>query len=675
MNASFRTAFWAMCLGLTVPMVLLVGVELTSGGRASRRSSLAAADSNASLRSQWEGAALKSARRDATRPTVKSRSPGRESAGRNARDIAADGAVVLDPQLEVDPLVPEPDTAHDRHVRALVTGNRPRVDIVPEEINGSGASAPDGREIEMRLANIQSRLDRLGRAIADQPPRDAPADPARQAAELLKQLQQARELDKVAAQFPKLTEPEHEDVIHESDPAGTGTKPAESGEKQGLVPEPRPAAPKKARLFTKIYRPRHLSAGALQSLVAPLLTPGIGKAGASDAGTDDAAPSAAGESSPAPVSAVVVRDYPEVLRKIDLLVRQLDIPPVPVMIEATVVTVRLSRGMPHGIDLQKFKPAGFTIAPADRLPATAPASAASQAPGATTSPGSRGSVLTHGLGLKCGVLEGDPRAFLSTLEETLPVRRTNAWQINVLNRQPAQVMVNDPYSAEGSSGMILRVRPIVAAGGLVTLDVRRDVDLDTAAARSRSAALTHQIVLQEGQTAVAAGFYAEHLSAPLASAPGTGPLRVTGPANGRQPGVIERCETIVILTPHVVRPGSEAGQTRRTDISPSIVRKRPTVQQAAEMSAKTPTRKVSPGRSIRTVQGTPADLAPKTPATDSEPRRLPVENAAAARSVGPESTAPEETADLDEIPVIEIAIPVDKGQGPMIRPAGAKTAR
>jgi hypothetical protein len=29
MNASFRTAFWAMCLGFTVPMVLFVGVELT----------------------------------------------------------------------------------------------------------------------------------------------------------------------------------------------------------------------------------------------------------------------------------------------------------------------------------------------------------------------------------------------------------------------------------------------------------------------------------------------------------------------------------------------------------------------------------------------------------------------------------------------------------------------
>src|SRR5262249_57737360 len=110
--------------------------------------------------------------------------------------------------------------------------------IVPEEVNGSGASGPDGREIEMRLANIQSRLDRLGRAIADQPPRDAPADPARQAAELLKQLRQAREPDQAAAQFPKLTEPEHDNIIHESDLAGTGTKPPESGEKQGPGPQP-----------------------------------------------------------------------------------------------------------------------------------------------------------------------------------------------------------------------------------------------------------------------------------------------------------------------------------------------------------------------------------------------------------------------------------------------------
>ncbi len=50
MNASFRTAFWAMCLGLTVPMVLFVGVELTTGSKARHATSLAAADRGISLR-------------------------------------------------------------------------------------------------------------------------------------------------------------------------------------------------------------------------------------------------------------------------------------------------------------------------------------------------------------------------------------------------------------------------------------------------------------------------------------------------------------------------------------------------------------------------------------------------------------------------------------------------
>src|SRR5579859_7767823 len=53
MNTSFRTAFWAMCLGLTVPMVLFIGVEMSPGGRAARKSSAAAADYRGSLRSFW----------------------------------------------------------------------------------------------------------------------------------------------------------------------------------------------------------------------------------------------------------------------------------------------------------------------------------------------------------------------------------------------------------------------------------------------------------------------------------------------------------------------------------------------------------------------------------------------------------------------------------------------
>jgi hypothetical protein len=670
MNASFRTAFWAMCLGLTVPMILLVGVELTSGGRANRKSSLAAGDQTASLRSQWENAPSKGMRHRAIVAAAGKTDARREPRVGRSASAVADSGVTLDPQLEPDQSAAEQEPLRERRLPVLITGIRPNVEV-PDDVPFPAAPRSDSREIETRLANIQSRLDRLGHAIADQP-REPAADPARQAAELLKQLQQARELDKVAAQFPKLTEPQSDHLIGDPAPSEKATKPADADEKRGPVPEPLPAAKKKPRLYTKIYRPRHLSASALVSLVAPLLTPGIGKAGASDAGVDESTQAGGGDAPPAPVSAVVVRDYPEVLLKIDRLLKQLDVPPIPVMIEATVVTVRLRREMSHGIDLQEFNKTGqsFAITPADRVTATTSGSAAPPLSG------TRESVLTHGMGLKCGVLKGDPHAFLSALEAAVQVRRTNAWQINVLDRQSAQVMVNDPFAAEGSSGIILKVRPVVAPGGLVTLDVRRDVDLDSSAARNRSAALTHQIVLREGQTAVAGGFYAEHLSASPASAPGTGPLRVTGPTTRRQPEVIERCETIVILTPHIVRADPvDPGQTRRTDISPSIVRRRPSAHQAdgaLPVKRATRARKDAPGQSVQTVHSAPADLPAKSAASLSEPGRLPAENATTARAISSEATAAGESPDLDDIPALEVSIPADNEQGPMIRPGGVQ---
>src|SRR5258708_3510853 len=152
MNASFRTAFWAMCLGLTVPMVLLVGVELTSGGRAARRSSLAAADSNASLRSQWAGAGSKRASRDEPAPRVsgKSGSPRRPVSGNGAKPEITDPTVVLGPFLELDQAAADPESGHDHRVPAVPTGNLPRVDIVPDDVSVTTASRLDNREIEMR---------------------------------------------------------------------------------------------------------------------------------------------------------------------------------------------------------------------------------------------------------------------------------------------------------------------------------------------------------------------------------------------------------------------------------------------------------------------------------------------------------------------------------------------
>ena len=648
MNASFRTAFWAMCLGLTVPMVLLVGVELTSGGRAARNSSLAAAVSNASLRSQWAIAGSKRASRDESAPrfSEKSSSPRRHVPGNDAKPETRDPTVVLGPFLELDQAAAEPEfgtAAIDNP--AVATGSRPRADIIPDEIDiAPGAS--DDREIENRLATIQSHLDRLGRALADQPPRDPPADPVRQAAELLKQLQQARELDRIAAQFPRLTDPEPAGEIQKPAPAEKKTEPADA-DKPGLVPDPLPAADKKPRLSTKIYRPRYLSPGSLQSLVAPLLTPEIGKAAASDAGTDESPQAAGRDSSPAPVSAVVVRDYPEVLRKIDLLVKKLDVPPIRVMIEATAVTVSLRGNTPQGIDLQAFNAAGksFVVTPPDGIAGSHFGTAAPPLSGASLPPASCDPALTHGFGLKCGVLKGDPRAFLTALEAAEQTRRVSSWQINVLNRQSAQVMLNDRLGAEGSAGMILKVRPVVAPGGIVHLDVRRDADHDASASGNRSAALTHLIVVPEGHTALVGGFYSE------------------------------RAETILILTPHVIpRTPIEGSQTRRADRPQTTTRERPIVQQAAgarSIQGPRPPNTVAPHKSVSIAPEWPAVQPSVIPeAALQPPRRLPHESTAPVRLMNNEALEKNQPTDTDVIPILEL--PADVEPGPTIRPAGGK---
>src|SRR5262245_43750407 len=603
MNASFRTAFWALCLGLTVPMVLFVGVELTSGGNASRQAPLTAYDHRGSLRGYWQKAdttlAIRAPLAEAAKdrrgasPEPKAESPiqqriiaqtlGQASPNRDDAADSSESTVVLGPQLESDPAAAEPPSARDRRVPAVVTGIRPSIEILPDP----GDKPRDNSALEERLKNIQLHLERLDQALATQALRGPPVDPVRQTAELLRELRHARELEEPVAQTPRPSEPETEGEKPEPVRKRVESPPPEQDEP---IEAPRTApevAPKKPRTVSKIYRPRYLTGTALQALVEPLLTEGVGKAGAADADSDGSAPTGGGTASAGPPSALVVRDIPEVLRKIDRLLVDLDVPPLPVLIEATVVTVRLHNGMPQGIDLQEFNSAGQSFAV---MPAEGPSTGRSTAPfyrHSGPSPVSEASLLTHGFGLKTGVLQGDPRAFVSTLQTAAQARRVGAWQINVLDRQSAQLMLNDPFGPEGSvaqssAGTILNIRPVVTQKGLVLLAVQRAVDLDAPASGSRSAALTSQIALRAGQTAVLGGLYAEHLAAHSYRTPVLGQIPLVGRLFRKQSGVVERSETIVLLTPHVsYPPASGDEQTVRKDRPRSKPLGRPILKEVA----------------------------------------------------------------------------------------------
>jgi hypothetical protein len=98
--------------------------------------------------------------------------------------------------------------------------------------------------------------------------------------------------------------------------------------------EQEPVAP--LRPVTRVFHPNHLSAQELRALILPVLTRDIGQV--SMTGTDRDV-STAENSSPVPAGndVVVVRDYPAVLEQIDAILRETDVPPPQVSIEAIVL--------------------------------------------------------------------------------------------------------------------------------------------------------------------------------------------------------------------------------------------------------------------------------------------------------------------------------------------------
>jgi hypothetical protein len=687
-------------------MVLFVGVEMTSGRRAARNLPGIASNNRGSLRSHWDHPQPKLANRRTPARSARGKAGAKTSpvpsAGQSSlamtspatrKDAAAiqrspgvpdpeteDAKVTLGPQLEADPGAAEPAAAAHRRVPAMVTGQRPSVEILPEPEE----PAHEVGALQERLDGIQHQLDQLGRTIASQAQRETPADPVRQTLELLRELRRARDLEEPLAQDPSslLAEADLDKPgIFPDEKSDSGPRSGDAGAARTPDASDPGAASTKPRMATRIYRPRYLTATALRALVEPLLTRGIGKAAAAKLDTNESSPAAGGDLASAPQTALVVRDLPAALQKIDQLVLRLDVAPLPVLIEATVVTVRLDGELPQGIDLRDVAGAGqsFVITPAESaVPGSASRAGTKAAPrDASPSGVQAGPVLTHGFGLKCGVLRGDPREFLAALQTAAPSRSLNSWQLNVLNRQTAQLMLQDALGPDGpapsraTAGTILKIRPIVTKKG-VQIDIQRRVDRDVAPSAVWSAALTSQLTLREGETAVVAGFFAEHAEAQGAG--GAGQLPFLAQLFRESAAAPERTETIVLLTPHIIRPPTEiAGRVSRKKHSKLKGAARPLPTQTAGNRGGAGLKPVSQAAASSPLRTVPGDGSSKPPtagaAAPYAPRRL---QTPPAGSIPPDDgTLPAGEAaedSLDLIPVLKL--PRKVLLRPEIRPAG-----
>ncbi|MCG8443497.1 MAG: hypothetical protein MI723_16965, partial [Caulobacterales bacterium] len=246
-------------------------------------------------------------------------------------------------------------------------------------------------------------------------------------------------------------------------------------------------------------------------------------------------------------------------KALDNALRQLDVQPLQVMIEATLVEVELNERLEFGVRwfLQSGEfDANFSdvSAPAQFFP-----------------------------GFNTTFATDDVTATISALDDVTDVQVLSSPTLMVLDNQVARLQIGDqvPVTVRSSrstndpdapivteeefrdTGVILQIRPTVSTGGNVILEVRQEVSdvLETAGAENPTFAqrlVESTIAVQSGETIALAGLIEEDSSIGRRGIPVLSRLPMVGGLFGETRLSGLRSELLVLIRPVVVRDQSEA---------------------------------------------------------------------------------------------------------------------
>jgi general secretion pathway protein D len=265
------------------------------------------------------------------------------------------------------------------------------------------------------------------------------------------------------------------------------------------------------------------------------------------------------------------RDYALILDALN----KLDVPPMQVMIDASIDEVTLDHNTQYGLQWQ-FQ--------AGRLGGTL-----SQGSGATTNSAGQTVNVNPGPiqnfpGLSFLYSGNGVSATLNALKSVSDVKVLSAPKLMVMNNRTATIQVgNEVPISTGSAlnistsapivnsveyrdtGIILKITPRVNSGGLVLLDIAQEVSdvqdntssgIDSPIIEERKIATS--VAVQDGETVALGGLMKNEVTKGRSSVPLLGDIPVLGHLFGDTTGKLQRTELVVLLTPHVVRAPIDA---------------------------------------------------------------------------------------------------------------------
>lgn len=256
-------------------------------------------------------------------------------------------------------------------------------------------------------------------------------------------------------------------------------------------------------------------------------------------------------------NALVISATPEEYRQIESALRQLDVTPLQVLIEATIAEVTLTDQLRYG--LQWFFHTGdsnFSFSSVDT-----------------------GAVAPIFPGFNYVLSAANAQVVLNALTEITDVKVISSPQLMVLNNETARLQVGDqvPIATQEvqsivdadapivnsieyrDTGVVLSVSPRVNAGGLVILDIIQEVSdvVRTTTSRLNSPTIQQRqvkstIAVQSGETVALGGLIRDENSKGVTGIPLLSEIPLLGNLFKTTSDTQRRTELLILLTPRVV---------------------------------------------------------------------------------------------------------------------------
>jgi type IV pilus assembly protein PilQ len=320
------------------------------------------------------------------------------------------------------------------------------------------------------------------------------------------------------------------------------------------------------RMVHKVFTLYYISAEEAQRMIEPILSTGgviqsSSPAEREGATVDSSIAAVTGGDTMADNDRLIVRDYPEAIADVEILLSELDVRPKQVLVEATIMSARLTEDTEFGIDWENLGDVAVNAV--------------------------QSGFARPGTGMNVGISSDHFEAFIRALEEITDTTLLANPKILAVNKQLGQVYIGKKIGYRDSSGVglsgevvegevkfletgtKLSFRPYIGNDGYVRMDIfPKDStgNLNSEGVPDEtSTELATNIIIKDGQTVVIGGLFRDQITRTRNQVPLLGNLPILGGLFRGHKDTTTREEMVILLTVHIIGASDQIDDPEAVD--------------------------------------------------------------------------------------------------------------